>query len=137
MDLVFQKKWKGVRHTLLWSLAAGALVSSGLSYWLWDQSSVITTELSLLCLALGFWVTEMLVGVFTRVKKANATAITLLLLAKLGWWAALFWGAKRIPHGHDGAVALGIGSFLLALLFSTLKHYGMPTISDVETPRDP
>lgn len=130
-------KWKGVRHTLLWSLMGGALLCGALAYWLWGLDSVITTEFSLLCLALGFWVTEMLVGIFTKVKKANATAIALLLFVKLAWWAAIFWGAKRIPHGHDGAVALGIGTFLLALLFSTLKHYGMPTISDVENPRDP
>ena len=126
-----------MRQTLLWSLIATALAIGAFSYWQWGPEFAISTEFVFLCLALGFWVTEMLVGVFTGVKKANATAIALLFFVKLGWWTALFWGARRIPQGHDGAVALGIGGFLLALLFSTLRHYGVPTISDVETPRDP
>lgn len=137
LEADFKNKWKSVRRTLLWALLLTALASGGLAYWLWGADSVLTTVLALLCLALGFWVTEMLVGVFTRVKRANASAIGFLLLAKLAWWATLFWGARHIPAGHDGAVALGIGSFLLALLFSTLRHYGMPKISDEEGPRDP
>jgi len=112
-------------------------LSGGLVFYLWGAEFVATTELALLCLALGFWVTEMLVSVFTKVKRANASAIALLFLAKMGWWAALFIGAKHIPRGHDGAMAIGIGTFLLALLFSTLKHYGVPRISEAENPRDP
>jgi hypothetical protein len=133
----FQEKWKKVRRSLLWGLILGVAGSATLAYYLWGASSVLTTELALLCLALGFWVTEMLVGVFTRVKTANASAVGFLFVAKLAWWGALFVGAKRIPPGHDKAVALGVGTFLLALVFSTLQHYGMPKISDAENPRDP
>ncbi len=133
----FRNKWKNVRGTLLWCLVAGAFLNGGISFWLWGSESVFTAEAAFLCLALGFWLTEMLLGVFSGVKRANATAIALLFIAKVAWWVALFWAANRIPPGHNRAVALGVGTFLVALLVSTFKHFGMPTISDEETNREP
>ena len=130
-------KWKAVRKSFALMLLLSVLVAGGFSYGQWGAQRAVTTIGAILCLALGFWITEMLIGVFTRVKRANATAIGLLFLAKLAWWGGLFYGARHLPAGHDGAVALGLGAFLLALLFASIGHYGMPRISDSENPRDP
>ena len=130
-------KWRSVRRSFALLLLLSTAITGGISYWQWGRERAITTIVAVLCLALGFWVTEMLIAVFTRVKQANATAIGLLLLAKLTWWGGLFYGARFLPQGHDGAVALGLGGFLLALLIASIGHYGMPRISDSENPRDP
>lgn len=131
------QKWKAVRRSFALLLVLALVIAGGFSYWQWGVERAATTTAAILCLALGFWITEMLIGVFTRVKRANATAIGLLFLAKLAWWGCLFYGAKHLPAGHDGAVAVGLGAFLLALLFASIGHYGMPRISDAENPRDP
>lgn len=131
------QKWKSAKKSLLLALLAMSVLGTGFSWWKWGADRAFTSAASILCLALGFWITEMLIGVFTRVKQANATAVGLLFLAKLGWWWALFVGAKHLPPGHDGAVAVGLGGFLLALLLASLRHYGMPSISDAEDSRDP
>lgn len=137
MDKGPMHNWNSAKRTLLLLLIAFGLVATAFSWWRWGTPHAITSLAAILCLALGFWITEMLIGVFTRVKRANPTAIGLLFLAKLGWWGILFYGARHLPAGHDGAVAVGLGTFLLALLFATLRHYGMPRISDAESPRDP
>jgi hypothetical protein len=137
MDKGSMHKWNSAKRTLLILLGAFGSVATAFSWWRWSAPHALTSFFAILCLALGFWITEMLIGVFTRVKRANATAIGLLFIAKFAWWGMLFYGARHLPAGHDGAVAVGLGTFLLALLFGTLRHYGMPSISDAESPRDP
>lgn len=137
MDAAPLHKWKSAKRSLALSLAVLGAIALVFSWKQWGPQHAFTTGAAALCLALGFWITEMLIGVFTRVKRANATAIGLLFIAKIAWWGVLFYGARHLPAGHDGAVAVGLGTFLLALLFATLRHYGMPRISDAESPRDP
>ncbi len=131
------EKWRKVRRTLVLWLGVAMAAGGVFTYQMWGFPGLWAAEGAALCLALGFWLTEMLIGVFTRVKTANASAVVMLFTGKLAWWALLFWAAKRLPAGLDGAVASGLGIFLIALLISTLQHYGMPRISDGKPPLDP
>jgi len=123
-------KWKQLRRSIRITLLVTALLAAGLSFWLWGSASGAVTFVSALCLALGFWVTEGLVGVMTGVKTANGTAIVLLFAAKLAWWGGLFWLAQVYPPGIESAIALGMGAFLVSLLVASIGHFGWPKISD-------
>lgn len=128
------QKWKKVRKSFFYWLLAGMVAGGGAALGFWDFQRALVLEISCLCLALGFWITEMLIGVFTTVKKANASAIVLLFLGKILWWGTLFWCSRHIAPGMEAAVASGIGIFLAALLLSSIQHYGMPRISDGNPP---
>lgn len=129
--------WNRVKSTVGLALFFLAVISGSAAFYFWNFPSVLATEGVILCLALGFWITERLVAVFTQTRRANPTAIVLLLFGKLVWWGALFAGARMIPPGYDRPVGLGIGAFLLALLVGVVKHYGMPRITDGKPPVDP
>ncbi|MGE3261396.1 MAG: hypothetical protein AB7K68_06435 [Bacteriovoracia bacterium] len=126
------EKWRKVRKMLLLALAVSATAAGGLALWLWGVNGALLTVGSSLCLALGLWVTELLIAVLTGVRKANATAILLLLMGKFLWWGALIAGSRFLPSGNEGAIALGIGAFLFSVLITGIVHYGMPRISDVQ-----
>jgi hypothetical protein len=79
----------------------------------------------------------MLIGVFTQTVRANPTAIMLLFMGKLGWWAGLIVAARHLPHGYEGPVGLGMCAFLLAVVIAMIQHYGMPRISDGKHPDSP
>jgi hypothetical protein len=123
-------KWKQLRRNIRITLLVTTLLVAGLSFWLWGAESAGVTFVASLCLALGFWVTEGLVGVMAGVKTANGTAIALLFAAKLAWWGGLFWLARVYPPGTESAIALGMGAFLLSLLSASISHFGWPKISD-------
>lgn len=123
-------KWKKVRKTLLISLGICLLGVAAFGFWQWGGNAAAIIALSGLCLALGLWVTELLVSVLTGVRKANATAVALLLAGKFLWWGALILGAKWVPAGNEVPIALGIGAFLLSVLVTGIVHYGMPQISE-------
>ena len=116
-----------------------ALTFAGTAFLGWAQgfSAGIAVAATSFCLALGFWLTESLIGVMTGVKVANSTAIGLLFLGKLGWWGLVFWLSRHYPPGHEGAIAAGIGAFLLSLLAGVISIYGMPKLSDANAPREP
>lgn len=122
--------WRKVKKTLLACFVAFAVMAGVLSFTIWGFSPALTTMGVVLCLALGFWITELLIGVFTQTIRANPTAVVLLFLGKLGWWGTLFVAARHMPPGYDRPVGLGIGAFLLALFVGMIRHYGMPRISD-------
>jgi hypothetical protein len=123
-------KWKKLRRAIVFSLLAATALGMGLSFWKFGSLGALVTAVAALCLALGFWITENLVGCLAGVKKANATAIGLLFLGKLGWWVGLFALAKTYPRGMEVPIAIGIGAFLLALLMGGISQYGWPKISD-------
>jgi hypothetical protein len=129
--------WKKVKATFAVALAVLVVADAVGAFVLWGSSGAMVSVAALLCLALGFWITERLIAVFTRTSTANPTAIVLLLFGKLLWWGALFYGARHLPAGMDKPVALGIGAFLIALLIAMLRHYGMPRISDGNPPSAP
>jgi len=106
------------------SVLAGAVAAFA-----WGAKAAAIAVAVILCLALGFWLTEMLIGVFTQTIKANPTAISLMLLGKFAWWAGLILAARHVPPGYEGAIGLGMGAFLLALSVAMIQHYGMPRIS--------
>lgn len=130
-------KWRQTRRTFLAFLLVGMLLGGGFAAYRWQGAGVVVVEGAILCLASGLWITEKLIGIFTRVQRANGTAIVLIFSLKILWWATLFWAARHLPPGYDGAVGLGIGIFLLTVLLAALKHYGMPRISDGNSPNDP
>jgi hypothetical protein len=126
--------WRLVKKSIALNLVVAGALAGVLSFLLWGPLPAIASVGVLLCLALGFWITEMLTGVFTQTRKANPTALLLLFFGKLGWWGALILAARHMPPGFDRPVGLGIGSFLLALLLAMLRHYGMHRISDGNPP---
>jgi hypothetical protein len=123
-------KWKKLRKAIGLSLLGATVLGMGLSFWAFGPLGALVTAIAALCLALGFWITENLVGCLAGVKKANATAIALLFLGKLAWWVALFALARVYPRGMEFPIAIGIGAFLLALLIGGVSQYGWPKISD-------
>lgn len=137
MDKVQREKWRRVKRMHLISLVVGMILGGALSYYLWGATAALATEGAALCLALGFWLTEMLIGVFTQVKTANGTAIGLIFFGKLAWWGSIFYAAKHMPKGLEQPLGLGFGIFLFALVAAALNHFGMPRISDANPPSDP
>jgi hypothetical protein len=119
------------------ALLAVGILGGGLAFSLWGAPSAGVVEAVILCLALGFWITERLIGVFTQTIQANPTAILILFTGKLAWWAMIFIAARHMPAGYDRAVGLGIGAFLVALFAAMVRHYGMPRISDGNPPEAP
>jgi hypothetical protein len=130
-------KWKLIEKTIQLVLLVFGGVALGFSIYYWGLWAVIPTALGLLCLALGFKITELLVAILSGVRKANPSAIAILFLFKLIWWGALFWGSKRAPVEWQKPFALGLGVFLLSLLIGGLRHYGLPKISEANDPREP
>ncbi len=126
------KKWPSLRRTLLMAFAGSALLGYVAGSLLWGWKHGLVALAAILCLALGFWITEMLIGLLTGVKKANPTAVALLFFGKLGWWAGIFLLSQQLQPDWAMAVALGIGTFLLCILGAGLAHYGLPRISDVK-----
>lgn len=124
------EKWKSLRKAIGLGLLGFTFAGTAFSFWKFGPTGAIVTLISVLCLASGFWITEALVGVFTGVKKANATAIGLLFLGKLGWWALLFFLSRSYPPGSEFPIAIGMGAFLLSLLVGVISQYGWPKISD-------
>jgi hypothetical protein len=122
--------WKKLREAIAWCLLGYTLAGVAVSYGKFGPIESGITAITALCLALGFWITEMLVGVLTGVKKANTTAIALLFLGKLAWWAALFGLSRYYPAGTEVPIAIGMGAFILALVTGVLSQYGWPKISD-------
>ncbi len=126
-----------LRKTLWLAFIGATALAVVLSFvWFGNQGAILTL-ISSLCLALGFGITEALVGVFTGVKKANTSAIALLFLAKLGWWLGLFMLSRHYPPGTEIPIAMGLGAFLLALFIASLSHFGWPKISDGKSAGDP
>lgn len=126
------QKLREVKRTLGWVLLVVVAIATSFMWLKEGWTAGLVTLLAALCLALGLWVTELLVGVFVGVKKANPTAIALLMAAKFGWWGAIFLGSRHVPAGHETAIALGIGAFLVALLVTGIFYFGMPKIADVD-----
>jgi hypothetical protein len=126
------EKWRSVRKTMLTALAICMLLSVIGSCLFWGAFAGIITLTSILCLALGLWVTELLIAVLTGVRKANPTAILLLFTGKFLWWGGLIMGAKYLAPGNEKPIALGIVAFLVSILVTGITHYGMPKISEVQ-----
>jgi len=129
--------WRGMRRTIFLMLALGAAVGGVGVFWLLGPTHSLVTLVTILCFALGFWVTELLIGILTRLKTANASAILLLLVAKFAWWGGLFYAAKYLPADLKIGVAIGMGVFLLSLLLAGLGQFGFPRISDGKPPSNP
>jgi hypothetical protein len=129
--------WKKLRRNLQLALLVAAAIAAFLGGWVDGIPGAMVAVATLLCLALGFWLTEGLVGVMTGIKKANGTAIGLLFLGKLLWWGSIFWLSRQYPPGTESSIAVGLGAFLLALLIASIGHFGWPKISDAQTPGEP
>jgi hypothetical protein len=129
--------WKDAKRTLALCLLVATGAGGALAFRLWGPTGAGVFLAGLLCLASGLWVTERLIAVFLGTRKANPTALVFLMTGKVLWWGALFFASRRLPVGYDGAVGLAIGAFLLALLIATVRHYGMPRISEGNPPSSP
>ena len=118
--------WKKIFLGILaaWSLLA--LVGSAYAHGL---STLHGVALGVILLGLGFKITEVLISVLTGVRSANASAIGLIFLAKIGWWALLFAVSRFLPSSLEMPLAMGIGAFLLSVLSLVVYLFGMPKIS--------
>lgn len=126
------ENWKKLKKALFISVLLSTVILSGVSAYFYGPVGGAATLISSLCIALGFWITEGLIGVFTGVKRANPTAMGLLVLGKFGWWGLLFALARYHPPGTEIPIAIGLGAFLLSLVITALSHFGWPQISDVK-----
>lgn len=130
-------KWKQIKKTIQLVLLILGVLALGFAVFYWGLWAITPTALGLLCLALGFKITELLVAILSGVRSANPSAIAILFLCKFLWWGALFWGSKRAPMEWQKPFALGLGVFLLSLLIGGLRHYGLPKISEANDPGEP
>lgn len=130
-------KWKRIEKSLLLGMSGLGTAAIVTSAYMWGLPSILPAFLGLLCLALGFKITELLVAILTGVRKANPTAVSLLFLLKFAWWGGLFWGSKHAPQEWQRPFALGLGAFLLSLVFAGVMHYGIPKISPPNDPGPP
>lgn len=119
-----------MRGVLMLSLLIATVLAVGLSAYFWGMVAALITLSGSAYLAIGFWITENIVGVLSRVKVANGTAIAFLMMGKVLWLGSLFLLAKSMPPGQEIPAAMGMGAFLLALLVATFSHFGMPKVSD-------
>lgn len=87
-------------------------------------------------LAAGFKLTELLLSLLTRARKANVTMIVILVGAKLLWWLAIFLGAQWTPAAYLRGLGWGVGAFLCALSSLGFWIYGRPTISTAKQSGD-
>lgn len=124
------EKWRKVRQTLLGWLLATLVIAGFASAYFWGIKAAGMVCGTALFLAFGLWITELLMGVLSGVRKANPPAIVLLMAGKLLWWGALILAAKRMPAGNELPIATGIGAFLVAIVITGISHYGMPRISE-------
>lgn len=125
-----QQEWRALRRVFFVITLVLAVASAVFSFWQWGPEAAVYSLCAALLLLGGFWVTEMLIGVFTGVKQATFSAKVLLFVAKLGWWGALFFASSRVTPDARYPIALGFGAFLLGLLLAALFRSGWPKISD-------
>jgi hypothetical protein len=118
--------WPSLKKTFLQTLAGLSVLSAGLSFWFWGATAALLTLCAVLFLVAGLWITESLIGVFARVKTVSPTMAIFLFTGKLLWWGALFVLSRKVPAGLELSVALGMGSFLLALVLAVLGHAYTP-----------
>lgn len=125
-----QQEWRALRRLFFLVTLVLAVLAAGFSYWQWGPVAAVYSLSAALLLLSGFWVTEMLIGIFTGVKQATFSAKVLLFVAKLGWWGALFYASSRVTPDARYPIGLGFGAFLLGLLLAALFRSGWPKISD-------
>lgn len=113
-----------------YGILAGTTALAGLlSYFFLPSGAVVFCFLGSALLACGFKLTEVLVGVLTKTRSANALAIVLIFTFKLGWWALVFWAARQVRGPVSLGVAAGLGAFLVALVTQGLLAAGWPKLS--------
>jgi hypothetical protein len=120
------KNWKKTFHL---HLAIWGVIALATSFYFFGQRGLAYAALGFGLLSIGFVITEYLVAIFTKVRTANATAITLLGGLKLLWWAGLFVIVQRIKGDVMIPIAIGFGAFLLSILTMSVHVFGMPKIS--------
>jgi hypothetical protein len=123
------KEVKSWRQTFNLHLAVWAIIALITGSYLFGNKGVMYAGLGFGLLSVGFLITEYLVGIFTKVRTANATAVTLLAGLKLLWWAGLFLIVRRVKGDVVLPVAIGFGAFLLSILSMSVHVFGLPKIS--------
>lgn len=126
----------GWKKTFYISAGAWLLIVTTLAFLFYGWPHVLAAPFGMLLLLAGFKITELLVAVFTKVRSANATAIGLLFLAKIAWWASLFIASRYVPEAALPALAIGFSGFIGALFTLIISLYGLPKISPVKQSGD-
>lgn len=125
-----QQEWRALRRVFFVITVVLAAAAAAVSYWQWGGIAAAYALGAALLLLGGFWITEMLIGIFTGVKQATFSAKALLFLGKLAWWGALFYASSKAGPDARYPIALGFGAFLAGLLLAALFRSGWPKISD-------
>lgn len=123
--------WNAVKKTFLQTFAGFVLLGAGASFYFFELRGALLTLGAAVYLVSGFWITENLVGLMTRVKRVSPTTAIFLMVGKFLWWGGLFVAMKKLGGGgSELPIAIGIGAFLLALLAAVLSHAFVPKVSD-------
>lgn len=123
--------WNSVKKTFLQTFAGFVLLGAAASFYFFELRGALLTLGAAIYLVAGFWITENIVGLMTRVKTVSPTLGIFLMVGKLLWWGGLFVAMKRFGGGgSEFPIAIGIGAFLLALLAAVLSHSFAPKVSD-------
>ena len=120
------KVWIGRFYGLLAILAAIAITAS--YRWISPRAAIFGL-LGVLLLAAGFKITEVLVGILTKTRSANASGVVLFLGLKVAWWGSVFLIATKIQKTDAIGFAIGFAVFLLAILIQGLWAVGIPKVS--------
>lgn len=111
-----------------WMLGFG-VAGGGVAAFAWGMRQGVFALVGMGILAAGFRISELLIGVLTRVRAANGVAIGLLLAFKLLWWGGIFFLSRVITPGDLPGLAVGFGAFLLTLTAQGVVALGAPKLS--------
>jgi hypothetical protein len=123
---VSSKVWLGRFYFLFAGVTALAVAAA--YHWISFRIALFTL-VGAVVLGGGFKITEILVGILTKTRSANATGIVLILALKLGWWGLIFLLATKIDAKDAMGLAIGFAAFLIAILIQGLWAVGLPKIS--------
>ncbi len=110
-------------------LAALAAIAITASYWWVSPRAAFFSFIGIALLASGFKITEVLVGILTKTRSANASGVVVFLGLKVAWWGLVFLIATRIQKTDAIGFAIGFAAFLLAVLVQGLWAVGLPKVS--------
>ncbi len=118
--------WTGKIY--LWMTGFG-LAAVAIAALLWGGRQGLFALAGATVLVVGFRISELLIGILTKVRAANNLAIGLLLLFKLAWWGGIFILSRVITQEDLKGLALGFAAFLLTIAAQALVTMGLPTVS--------
>lgn len=120
----FQKWRKGL---FLLTVLLSSLVFFGLVILQKNIASLWVFAGTAYCLA-GYYMLEIIALIFSNQRKANFTAVVLVFLGKLAWWALAILAIFYVQAAAKLPIALGCAAFFLAIIGNLFWSIGRPAI---------